>query len=117
MLATGGFETNVQRVLANWLPDSPQPDRLLIGSAISATGSGHDMATAAGAALARIDRHYIYINGIIDPRDQQQSHALTAGNDDSMWVNAGGRRFTNEAGFDKDILVDLLQQEIGRAHV
>jgi len=111
VLATGGFETNVQRVLANWLPDSPQPDRLLIGSAISATGSGHDMATEAGAALAKIDRHYIYINGIIDPRDQQQSHALTAGNDDSMWVNAGGRRFTNEAGFDKDILVDLLQQE------
>ena len=111
VLATGGFETNVQRVLANWLPDSPQPDRLLIGSAISATGSGHDMATEAGAALARIDRHYIYINGIIDPRDQQQSHALTAGNEDSLWVNAGGRRFTNEAGFDKDILVDLLQQE------
>ncbi len=69
------------------------------------------MATEAGAALARIDRHYIYINGIIDPRDQQQSHALTAGNDDSLWVNVDGRRFTNEAGFDKDILVDLLQQE------
>ena len=69
------------------------------------------MATEAGAALTRIDRHYIYINGIIDPRDQQQSHALTAGNDHSLWVNTGGRRFTNEAGFDKDILVDLPQPE------
>ena len=111
VLATGGFETDVERVLANWLPNLPQPDRLLIGAAISATGSGHDMATNAGAALSAVDRHYIYINGVIDPRDEQQSHALTAGNDNSLWVNASGRRFTNEAGFDKDILVDLLQQE------
>lgn len=111
VLATGGFESDVERVLSNWIPGLPQPDRLLIGSAISATGSGHDMAIAAGAALARIDRHFIYVNGLIDPRDQQQSHALTAGNDQSMWVNASGQRFTNEAGFEKDILVDLLQQE------
>jgi len=111
VLATGGFETDVERVLANWIPGLSLPDRLLIGSAISATGSGHDMATDAGAALARIDRHYIYVNGLIDPRDPEQSHALTAGNDHSVWVNAAGRRFTNEAGFDKDILVDLLQQE------
>jgi predicted oxidoreductase len=83
----------------------------LIGSAISATGSGHDMATEAGAELARIDRHYIYINGLIDPRDPEQRHSLTAGNNQSVWVNASGQRFTNEGGFEKDILVDLLQQE------
>ena len=47
VLATGGFESDVERVLANWIPDLPRPDRLLIGSAISATGSGHDMATGA----------------------------------------------------------------------
>ncbi len=111
VLATGGFESDVDRVLANWMPGLPQPDALLIGSAISATGSGHDMASDAGAALVRIDRHYIYINGVIDPRDPARSHALTAGNDHSMWVNAKGQRFTNETGFDKDILVDLLQQE------
>jgi len=111
VLATGGFETDVARVLANWIPDMPQPDRLLIGAAISATGSGHDMATDAGAALSGIDRHYIYINGVVDPRDEDRSHALTAGNDHSLWLNASGRRFTNEAGFDKDILVDLLQQK------
>lgn len=111
VLATGGFETDVERVLLNWIPGLPRPDRLLIGSAISATGSGHDLATNAGAALARINRHYIYINGFVDPRDREQSHALTAGNDHSLWVNASGQRFTNETGFDKDILVDLLQQE------
>lgn len=111
VLATGGFESDVERVLENWISDLPPPDRLLIGAAISATGSGHDMATDAGAGLVRIDRHYIYINGFIDPHDPQQNHALTAGNDQSLWVNASGRRFTNETGFDKDILVDLLQQE------
>jgi len=111
VLATGGFETDVERVLENWIPGLPRPDRLLIGSAISATGSGHDMAIDAGAVLAGIDRHYIYINGIIDPRDGQQTHALTAGNDHSLWINASGQRFTNEAGYDKDILVDLMHQQ------
>ena len=111
LLATGGFESDLERVLANWTPALPRPDRLLIGSAISATGSGHDMAVEAGAALSRIDRHYIYIDGLADPRDSQRVHALTGGNGRAIWVNAQGRRFTNENGFDKTILVDLLNQE------
>jgi predicted CXXCH cytochrome family protein len=111
VLATGGFESDLDRVLGNWTPGLPRPDRLLIGSAISATGSGHDMATAAGAALSRIDRHYIYIDGLRDPRDPEGIHALTGGNGRSMWVNAQGRRFTNESGWDKQILVDLLNQK------
>jgi flavocytochrome c len=111
VLATGGFESDRERVLDNWMPGLPLPDRLLTGAAISATGTGHNMATEAGAALANIDRHYIYINGLVDPRDAEQTHALTAGNENALWVNARGERFTNEAGFDKDILVDLLQQD------
>jgi predicted oxidoreductase len=111
VLATGGFESDLDRVLGNWTPGLPRPDRLLIGSAISATGSGHDMATDAGAALSRIDRHYIYIDGLPDPRDPEGIHALTGGNGRSMWVNAQGRRFTNESGWDKQILVDLLTQK------
>jgi succinate dehydrogenase/fumarate reductase flavoprotein subunit len=69
------------------------------------------MAVAAGAALTKMNRHYIYVNGLVSPRDPEGIHALTAGNDSSMWVNAQGERFTNETGFDKDILVDLLNQE------
>jgi len=110
VLATGGFENDTDRVLANWMPDLPRPDRLFSGAAPSATGSGHDMATAAGARLDRIDRHYIYVNGLPDPRDPEHHHALTAGNESSVWVNAQGRRFTNEAGYDKDILVAILRQ-------
>ncbi len=111
VLATGGFESDLQRVLDNWMPGLPQPDRLLIGSAISAMGSGHDMATDAGAELIDIDRHYIYTNGLVDPRDSEGRHSLTGGNDNSMWVNAQGLRFTNESGYDKDILRDLLAQQ------
>jgi predicted oxidoreductase len=111
VLATGGFESDLERVIENWIPGLPLPDRLLIGSSVRATGSGHEMAVSAGAALARINRHYIYVDGMVDPHDPQQSHSLTVGNEYSLWVNASGRRFTNEAGFDKDILVDLLQQE------
>ncbi len=111
VLATGGFESDLERVLANWTPGLPDPERLLIGAAVSATGSGHDMAAVAGAALTKMNRHYIYINGLVSPRDPQGIRALTAGNDSAMWVNAQGERFTNEAGFDKNILVDLLHQE------
>ena len=111
VLATGGFESDLKRVLANWTPRLPRPDSLLIGSAISATGSGHDLATTAGAAMSRIDRHYIYIDGMVDPRDPLGTHALTAGNDSSIWVNAQGQRFTNEHGFDKAILADLVKQK------
>ena len=69
------------------------------------------MAAGAGAALTRVNRHYIYIDGLSDPRDPEGIHALTGGNGRAMWVNAQGRRFTNEAGWDKQILVDLLDQE------
>jgi predicted oxidoreductase len=111
VLATGGFESDLNRVRANWMPGLPQPERLLVGSSPSALGSGHDMATNVGAALTRLDRHYIYVNGVLDPRDADGRRALTAGNDEAMWVNAQGVRFTNEAGFDKNILIDLLNQE------
>ena len=111
VLATGGFESDLERVLDNWTPGLPRPTRLLVGSAESATGSGHNLATNAGGALSRIDRHYIYIDGLPDPRDPTGKKALTAGNSASMWVNAQGRRFTNEQGFDKVILRDLLNQK------
>ena len=110
ILATGGFEGDLDRVLANWMPDMPRPDRLLIGASEHATGQGLDLAAEAGAALAGLDRQYIYTNGIVDIHDEQGVFALTAGNDHAVWVNSQGKRFTNEAGFDKQILVDLLDQ-------
>ncbi len=111
VLATGGFESDLDRVLANWIPELPRPQRLMVGTSVRATGSGHDLALEAGAGMNRLDRHYIYVNGLPDPRDPAGRHALTAGNDLAVWVNKQGQRFTNEAGYDRDILADLLQQE------
>ena len=111
VLATGGFEGNLQRVLEHWRTDLPKPDRLVLGASIHATGTGHDLAEDAGAVLAWMNRHYIYTNGMVDPRDPEETLAITAGNSAALWVNAQGNRFTNEAGFDKTILVDVLDQE------
>ncbi|MDE0002173.1 MAG: FAD-binding protein [Rhodospirillaceae bacterium] len=111
VLATGGFEGNLERVLEYWRTDLPKPDRLLLGASIHATGTGHDLAEEAGAGLTWMNRHYIYTNGMEDPRDPEQTLAITAGNSAALWVNAQGRRFTNETGFDKIILADVLDQE------
>ena len=111
VLATGGFEGNIERVLEHWRTDLPRPDRLLLGASIHATGTGHDLAEEAGADLTWMNRHYIYTNGMVDPRDPEKKLAITAGNSAALWVNAQGRRFTNETGFDKTILADVLDQE------
>ena len=111
VLATGGFEGNLERVLEYWRTDLPKPDRLLLGASIHATGTGHDLAEQAGAGLAWMNRHYIYTNGMVDPRDPEKTLAITAGNNAALWVNSQGRRFTNETGYDKTILADVLDQE------
>jgi len=111
VLATGGFEGNLERVLANWMPDLPEPDRLLVGASTHARGQGLDLASEVGAEIANLDRQYIYTNGTVNIRDPEGVFAITAGNDLSMWVNSRGERFTNEIGFDKTILVDLLNQD------
>lgn len=111
VLATGGFEGNLDRVLQNWRTDLPKPDRLLLGASIHATGAGHDLAEDAGAGLTWMNRHYIYTNGMVDPRDPEQTLAITAGNENAIWLNTYGQRFTNETGFDKIILGDLLNQD------
>lgn len=110
VLATGGLEGNLERVLQTWRTDLPKPDRLVIGASIHADGNGLDLATNAGADLSLINRHYIYTNGMLDPRDPDGRLAITAGNDNAVWLNAQGQRFTNETGFDKHILADVLDQ-------
>lgn len=111
VLATGGFEGNLERVLANWSPHLPKPDRLLIGASTHARGQGLDLATEAGAELSNLDRHFIYTDGTVDIRDAEGKFAITASNRHAIWVNAAGNRFTNEAGLNKVILADLLKQD------
>lgn len=111
VLATGGFEGNLKRVLETWPEHLPEPDRLLIGASRHAKGDGLELASSAGGTLQRLDHHFIYINGLVDPRDPEATYAITADNPLSLWVNTKGKRFTNETDPDKRILEKLLQQE------
>jgi predicted oxidoreductase len=114
VIATGGFQSNLERVLANWPPDLPRPGRLLIGAAHSATGTGHDMVVSAGGTVGQLDHQWNYVLGFPDPRDPSGQRGLAAFNLNSIWVNREGRRFTREFGDEKKSLRALLQQAEGR---
>jgi predicted oxidoreductase len=111
VLATGGFEGNLDKVLSNWMPDLPKPGRLLIGASVHAQGQGLDLANEAGAQVANMDRQYIYTNGIVNIHDPDKVFAVTAGNSNAVWVDSNGKRFTNEGGLDKEVLHDMLNLE------
>ena len=68
ILATGGFQSNLELVRANWPKSLPKPSRLLAGSGINSTGSGLELARAAGAKIVRLDHQWNYESGLPDPR-------------------------------------------------
>jgi succinate dehydrogenase/fumarate reductase flavoprotein subunit len=96
VLATGGFQSNLDMVREFWSRDLPFPARFLIGSGINSLGSGHKIAAAAGAELTRLDHQWNYITGLPDPRFPGTERGLNAANPDSVWVNADGKRFIAE---------------------
>jgi predicted oxidoreductase len=102
VLATGGFENDLGRVRAHWLPGVAQPERLLMGAGRFARGDGLDLGREAGARIERLDHQTIYVTGLPDPRDPQGEHGLLAQNDAAIFVDAGGRRFINERAPRKD---------------
>jgi flavocytochrome c len=96
VLATGGFQSNLDMVRANWRSDVPFPERFLVGSGLNSTGTGHEVARAAGAALTRLDHQWNYITGLPDPRFPDGKRGLNGYNAYSIWVNAEGKRFVAE---------------------
>lgn len=101
ILATGGFQSNLDLVRRNWRRDLPAPARLLIGAGQYATGSGLRLVEPFGAALTRMDHQVTFVNGLPDPRDPSGGHGLLTQNPAAIWVDATGRRFTNEAASGK----------------
>ncbi|MDJ0928079.1 MAG: FAD-dependent oxidoreductase [Gammaproteobacteria bacterium] len=97
IVATGGFEGNLDRVRANWHADVDMPARLLNGAGRFATGSGLDLGAATGAAMSRLDHQTIFVTGFPDPRDPSGEHGLLAQNPIAIYVNREGQRFMNEA--------------------
>lgn len=110
IVATGGFGSNLSMVLNNWPEGEPKPQRLLLGAARSATGSGHDVVLRAGGALERMDHQWNYVLGLPDPRDPTGRRGMAAFNFNGIWVNQGGKRFTQEFGDPKTTLASLLRQ-------
>ena len=110
IVATGGFQSNLDLVRRNWPADLPEPVRLLAGAAHTATASGHEFVQKAGGVLVRMDHQWNYVLGLPDPRDPTGVRGLAAFNFNSIWVNAEGKRFTQEFGDPKTGVSTLLRQ-------
>ena len=110
ILATGGFQSNLDMVRENWPKGLRFPDRFLIGSGINSTGLGHRIAREAGANLSSLDYQWNYVSGIPDPRYPGSNRGLHALNKLSIWVNSQGKRFTNEYQGPKKNFPALMKQ-------
>jgi len=114
MIATGGFQSNLELVLENWREDYPVPDRVLAGSGWYSLGSGLQMADAAGARLENLDYMWNYISGIPDPRYPGENRGLRVfmgRGGTSIWLNQDGERFVNECLSMKEVLPAVLGQK------
>ena len=99
VLATGGFESNLELVRQHWptvLPGLDGGAKVLLGSGINSLGSGLEVATGGGAALTNLDHQLFYSTGLVDPRDPSGKRGLNSFNAESIWVNQQGRRFVRE---------------------
>jgi flavocytochrome c len=114
VLATGGFQSNLDMVRSFWSKDLRFPDRILAGSGLNSLGSGHAVAEKSGAVLERMDHQWNYATGLPDPRYPDGKRGLNASNDDGIWVNAAGKRFVNELGSVKEQFPALVAQEGSR---
>lgn len=106
ILASGGYEGNLELVRRSWRRGQELPGRLLVGAGRYATGSGLRLAEPYGAATSRLDRQDISIDGLPDPR--WPGHGLLASNPAAIRVDAAGRRFTNEAASGKVLVRSAL---------
>ncbi len=97
IITTGGYQSDLATVRRTWRADLPAPARLLSGAGEFARGSGLDLAEPFGAALTRLDHQVTFVDGLPDPRDPGGTRGLQVQNPVAMWVDATGRRFTNEA--------------------
>ena len=113
IVATGGFQSNLKRVMENWPAELPKPARLLAGAAHSAMGSGHELVRRVSGRISRLDHQWNYVLGLPDPRDPSRTRGLAAFNFNAIWVNADGKRFTPEFGDEKVGLRALLNQPGG----
>ncbi len=115
ILATGGFQSNIDMVKANWRSDLPAPGDVYSMSGQNSRGSGHRMAEEAGAALVNLDRQYNGYTVLPNVLGLDTDRGFTGGNARAIWVNSEGRRFVTERGIDRYVF-DLVMQQQPEGH-
>jgi flavocytochrome c len=111
VLATGGFQSNLQMVQEFWPDNLRFPDRLLLSSGINALGLGHALAQEVGAVLSYMDHQWNYSTAIPDPRYPGTDRGLFARSPLALWVNVEGKRFVNESESYKVTFPAVVNQE------
>lgn len=111
VLATGGFQSNLDMVREFWPQDITFPERILAGSGRNSVGHGHRMAQSAGADLVKMDHQWNYFTGIPDPRTPDSNQGLSAANMYGILVNPQGKRFANLHNWAKEVMPPMLRQE------
>ncbi|MFQ6031044.1 MAG: FAD-binding protein, partial [Dehalococcoidia bacterium] len=95
IVGTGGFASNLDMVLEH-RPDLRQ-HRILEGSHVGATGSGHRMLEGVEANFTHMGDIWFYSFSIPDHRDPNHRRGLVIrGIPDAVWINQQGHRFHDE---------------------
>ena len=111
VLATGGFQSNLDMVREFWPQDVTFPERLLAGSGRNSVGLGHRLAEDVGGQLVKMDHQWNYFTGIPDPRRPDSPHGLSAANMYGILVNPDGKRFANLHNWAKEVMPLMLRQK------
>lgn len=111
VLATGGFQSNLDLVREFWPSTFTFPEKILAGSGRNSIGLGHRLAESAGGELVKMDHQWNYFTGIPDPRRPGSKWGVSAANMHGILVNPAGKRFANLHNWAKEVMPPMLRQE------
>ncbi|MFP6764208.1 MAG: FAD-binding protein, partial [Planctomycetaceae bacterium] len=111
VLATGGFQSNLDMVREYWPQDITFPDRILAGSGRNSVGLGHRLAQTVGGDLVKMDHQWNYFTGIPDPRRPGTKWGLSAANMFGILVNPDGKRFASLHNWAREVMPSMLRQQ------
>lgn len=110
VLATGGFQSNLDMVREYWPEEFRFPKKILLGSGRNSVGWGHKLAEEVGGELVKMDHQWNYYTGIPDPRYPGTKRGLSAANMSGIIINDEAKRFANSHGWAKAVMPPLLRQ-------
>lgn len=111
VLATGGFQSNLEMVREFWPQDITFPEQIFAGSGRNSIGLGHKLAQSVGGELVKMDHQWNYFTGIPDPRRPGSKWGLSAANMHGILVNPDGKRFASLHNWAKEVMPLMLKQQ------